>query len=71
MTTPATMTPAQATSPKMYQPCLTASWKASTPHSTEMSGSERVRPGCAAISCPAFIAAWVRKNPSTPAATIV
>ena len=52
----------------MSQPPRTGSPKTSTPHKMDTTGSVRVRPGCAAISRPAFIADWTRNMPSTPAA---
>ena len=53
-----------------YQPVLTCSWKANTPHRIDTIGSVRVRPGCAATSWPAFIADWTRNIAPTPVAII-
>ena len=67
-TTAAAITRPLMTARAMYQPPRTRSPKTSTPHRIDTIGSDRVRPGCAAISRPAFIADWSRNTPSAPAA---
>src|ERR1700761_9746105 len=68
-TAPAITTVLSAANSSGSSPARTCSWKASTPHRIEMIGSDRVRPGCAAISRPAFRADCTRNTPRAPVAT--
>src|SRR6201996_2544329 len=68
-TAPASTAVLSAANSSGSTPARGCSWKASTPHRIEMIGSDRVRPGWAAISRPAFRADCTRNMPSAPVAT--